>query len=262
VLISLWKSGDEGQLTVRPSTFFPGLHNFCASHGARREIIREAVKNSVLTGKDVSEWGERFRGARKSCGTRRQRRRSVPLGRALEVNFDRLLRIGDVKPAAIGFPAIGDNLDEHSAGLCAGNVSDTFSVGLDVQFQFLVLQKLALLDIFHVDAGVFDGTLLSPPVTSIVIRSSASGRGDCVFGAGTGASWAPEQGTKAARRSKIRVNGKRTNRNRNVFMSCWITSSTEDRCGSSHSAPSFDAGRDGCAARAVAAIRKELARQN
>jgi hypothetical protein len=72
VLISLWKSADEEQLTVRPSMFFPGLHHFCASHGARREIIREAVKNAELTGIDVSEWGERFRGARKSCGARMQ----------------------------------------------------------------------------------------------------------------------------------------------------------------------------------------------
>jgi hypothetical protein len=48
VLISMWKSADEEQLTVRPSTFFPGLHNFRASHGARSEIIREAVKIQSL----------------------------------------------------------------------------------------------------------------------------------------------------------------------------------------------------------------------
>lgn len=76
------------------------------------------------------------------------------------MNLDRLSWIGDVEPTAVSFPAIGDDLDEHSAGLGVGNVSDSFTVGLDAQFQFLVLQQFALFDIFHVDAGIFDRNII------------------------------------------------------------------------------------------------------
>jgi hypothetical protein len=41
----------------------------------------------------------------------KEREKLVPLGRPVEVDFDGLLRISDIEPAAEGFPSIGDDLN-------------------------------------------------------------------------------------------------------------------------------------------------------
>lgn len=82
---------------------------------------------------------------------------SVPLGRTLETNLDNLVRIGDVVPATVSLPAIGNNLNESAAEGRVRNVGGTFAVGFDVQFDFLILLDGVLLDIFYIDAGIFHG---------------------------------------------------------------------------------------------------------
>lgn len=57
---------------------------------------------------------------------------SVPLGGALETNLDNLVRIGDVVPATVSLPAIGNYLNESAAERRVWNVSGAFAVGFDV----------------------------------------------------------------------------------------------------------------------------------
>lgn len=72
------------------------------------------------------------------------------------MNFYDLVRVGDVVPASVGLPSISNNLNESAAKRRVGNVGDSFAIGFDVQFYFLILPQGALLDIFDVDAGIFN----------------------------------------------------------------------------------------------------------
>jgi hypothetical protein len=81
----------------------------------------------------------------------------VPLGRPLEAYFDNLSRVCDVIPASVGLPTVGNNLDESAADWRVRNTRNAFAICFDVQFDFLVLPERALLDILHVDAGIFNG---------------------------------------------------------------------------------------------------------
>ena len=75
------------------------------------------------------------------------------------MDLDGLLGIGDVKPATVALPALGDHLDEDAAHGRVRNVGDAFTVCFDIEFQLLVFPDPALFDVFEVDAGVFNGRL-------------------------------------------------------------------------------------------------------
>lgn len=75
------------------------------------------------------------------------------------MDLDGLLRIGDVQPAAVRFPAFGQHLNQNAAHGRVGNMGDTFAIGLDVQFQRFVFLDGMLFDVFDINAGVFDGLL-------------------------------------------------------------------------------------------------------
>jgi hypothetical protein len=107
----MWKSSAGVLLTARPSTLFSGLHHFRASRRAQRKSIREVQKGRSGSDIDVSEWSERLRGCRKLCSAREEGERSVPLRRPLKMDFDHLLRIGDIEPSAVSFPSVGDDLN-------------------------------------------------------------------------------------------------------------------------------------------------------
>jgi len=82
---------------------------------------------------------------------------SVPTRRLFELHSDRLARIGDFNPLAVGFPAFGDDLNQDFAERRVRNVCDTFAVGLHVEFDFFVFAKFSLFDVLQIDAGVFHG---------------------------------------------------------------------------------------------------------
>src|SRR5260370_35872551 len=46
----MWKSSPGALLTVRPSTFFFGLHYFCASRRVQRKLILEAETGQYQLG--------------------------------------------------------------------------------------------------------------------------------------------------------------------------------------------------------------------
>ena len=56
----------------------------------------------------------------------------VPLRRALETHFDDLVRIGDVIPASVCLPTIGNNLNESATERGFRDVRDAFAVGFDI----------------------------------------------------------------------------------------------------------------------------------
>jgi len=58
--------------------------------------------------------------------------RSVPLWRTFKTNLDGLFWIGDVEPAAVAFPTLGEHLDEHAAQRRVGNVRKAIAIGLHV----------------------------------------------------------------------------------------------------------------------------------
>jgi len=98
-----------------------------------------------------------MRGAAPFGAISHYRNNLVPLGRPFEVDLDDLVRVSDVVPASVGFPAIGNHLNEGAAERRIRNVSDAIAIGFDVQFYFLILSDGPLFDIFDVDAGIFDG---------------------------------------------------------------------------------------------------------
>lgn len=73
------------------------------------------------------------------------------------MDLESLLGIGDVVPAAVSFPTFGDDLDQNSAERCIGDVGHAFTICFYIEFEFVVLLELVLLDVLDVHAGVFDG---------------------------------------------------------------------------------------------------------
>src|SRR5271168_3535915 len=67
------------------------------------------------------------------------------------------MRVGDVVPAAVRLPTLGDNLHKSAAERSFGDVRDAIAVGLNVQFELFVLLDDMLFDVFDVDACVFNG---------------------------------------------------------------------------------------------------------
>lgn len=72
------------------------------------------------------------------------------------MNLDDLIRIGDVEGFSVGFPSIGDDLNEDTADGRIGNVSNAFAIGFHVESDFFIFSKLAIHIEFDVDAGIFD----------------------------------------------------------------------------------------------------------
>jgi hypothetical protein len=66
------------------------------------------------------------------------RRNLIPLRRAIEMNPDDLLGVGDVVPVPVGLPAFGDNLNEYATDRRLWNMGDALQVGLDVDFRLFV----------------------------------------------------------------------------------------------------------------------------
>ncbi len=62
----------------------------------------------------------------------------IPLRRAIKMNLDDLLGVGDVVPVAVGLPAFRNNLNENASDGRLRNVGDTLHVGLDVDFRLFV----------------------------------------------------------------------------------------------------------------------------
>src|SRR5437764_13256627 len=86
--------------------------------------------------------------------------RSVPLRRTIKMDFDLLIAVGDVEPASVALPALGNNLDEHAAPGRIGNMRDTFTIGLYISLHRFVFLALMPLDIFEVHPRVFNGSLI------------------------------------------------------------------------------------------------------
>lgn len=82
---------------------------------------------------------------------------SVPLWRFFETDFDDLLRVGDVVPAAVGLPAIGNNLHESSTNRGVRDVSNAFAIGFHIELELLVFPDDVFFDVFDVDASVLNG---------------------------------------------------------------------------------------------------------
>ena len=95
------------------------------------------------------------------------------------MNRNRLLGIGDVIPVAVGFPAVGDDLDQHAAEGDIRQMSDTFLIGLYADLGLLVLDA-AFLDRLQVDAGVFDG---------LVGLATGDFNGEAIGRSGSGVFW-------------------------------------------------------------------------
>ena len=72
------------------------------------------------------------------------------------MNFNDLMRIRDVVPATVGLPTLGNNLNKSATERRIRNMGDTFAIGFDVQLNFLILSEGALLDVLHIDAGIFN----------------------------------------------------------------------------------------------------------
>ena len=72
------------------------------------------------------------------------------------MNLDDLFGIGEVVPVAVGLPAFGDDLDQHTALRRVGNVGKPLHVGFHVDFGFFVFDQVIFFG-FDVDAGVLDG---------------------------------------------------------------------------------------------------------
>lgn len=109
---------------------------------------------------------------------------SVPAGRLFEMNLDDLIGILDFVPAAVGFPAFGDDLDQNFSERSVGNVGDAVAIGLHIELGLLVLEELALLDVLHIDAGVLDGFVVftagdfdGEPVIALLARRVRLGLG-------------------------------------------------------------------------------------
>jgi len=106
---------------------------------------------------------------------------SVPARRLFELHSDRLARIGDFNPLAVGFPAFGDDLNQDFAERRIGDVCDAFAVGLYVEFDFLVFAEFSLFYVLEVDAGVFHGRVGIAAddfnANAIGLRLLGSGRG-------------------------------------------------------------------------------------
>jgi len=66
------------------------------------------------------------------------RRTLIPLRRAVKVNLDDLLGVGDLVPMSVGLPAFRNNLNQHAADGRLGDVRDALHVCLDVEFGFFV----------------------------------------------------------------------------------------------------------------------------
>ena len=62
------------------------------------------------------------------------------------MNFDDLVRVSDVIPPSVSLPTIGNHLDESAAERGVRYMGDAVAIGLDIQFDFLVLPE-----------GAFDG---------------------------------------------------------------------------------------------------------
>src|SRR5579864_5379670 len=88
---------------------------------------------------------------------------SVPLRRPIEMNFDGLFGVGDVKPPAVAFPTLGNHLDEHAAQRRIGNMRNAIAIVLHVQFHSLVFLNLVLFDVFKVDARIFNRRFFFAP---------------------------------------------------------------------------------------------------
>ncbi len=82
---------------------------------------------------------------------------SVPLGGFLEVNLDDLMWVRDVVPATVGFPTVGNDLNESATERRIGNMGEAFAIGFDVQLNLLILSEGALLYVLHIDAGILNG---------------------------------------------------------------------------------------------------------
>ena len=83
----------------------------------------------------------------------------IPLGRAVEVNLDRVLRARDVVPSPKGFPSFRHNLYQHSAKRRVRYVSDSLAVGLHIQLELLIFRNFVFFDILQIHAGIFDRTI-------------------------------------------------------------------------------------------------------
>lgn len=81
---------------------------------------------------------------------------SVPFGGFLEVNLDDLMWVRDVVPATVGFPTVGNDLNESATERRIGNMGEAFAIGFDVQFYFLILPEGSLLYVLHIDAGILN----------------------------------------------------------------------------------------------------------
>src|SRR6266403_2566750 len=73
------------------------------------------------------------------------------------MHLDDLLRVGDVEPASIRLPSLGDDLNQNSPHRCIRNVRDAFAACLYIHFQLLILLQRVLFDEFHVHARVLNG---------------------------------------------------------------------------------------------------------
>jgi len=74
------------------------------------------------------------------------------------MNLDGLLRVGNVVPVPVGFPALGNDLDQHAAQGCIRHMRNASLIGLDVDLEFFVLEGV-LFEGLDVDAGVFHGLI-------------------------------------------------------------------------------------------------------
>src|ERR1700719_3500227 len=147
VLISLCKTHHAFPLTARPSILFPSLHNFRASSKnitclslwlcklqRGLKLILELFRDGTLLG-------------------------LIPLGRSIEMNLDRLLRIRDVVPPPEGFPSFRDNLYLHSSKWRIRNMRDSLTVGLHIQLELFIFRNFVFFNILQIDAGIFDRTI-------------------------------------------------------------------------------------------------------
>src|SRR5882757_4918648 len=82
---------------------------------------------------------------------------SVPARRLFQMDFDCLLCLGNVVPAAVRFPAVRNYLNQYSSGRSFRNVRGAVAIGLHVQLNLLVFSQLVLFDVFQIHAGVFNG---------------------------------------------------------------------------------------------------------
>jgi hypothetical protein len=58
---------------------------------------------------------------------------------------------------SVGFPSIGNDLNESAAERSIGDVGDPVAIGFDIQFNLLILPQGALFEILYIDTGIFDG---------------------------------------------------------------------------------------------------------